>query len=41
VRQALAAHLARQERAAGASPSLLDRAEDLVGCFRGGPKALP
>jgi hypothetical protein len=40
VRRAIAAHLARGQRDAGAQPSLLDRADDLVGCFGGGPKHL-
>ena len=40
VRRAVAAYLARGERAAGGQPSLLDQADDLVGCFSGGPKDL-
>ena len=40
VRRAVADHLGRSRRDAGAQPSLLDRADDLVGCFDGGPKDL-
>jgi hypothetical protein len=40
VRRAVAAHLGRGQRNAGAEPSLLDRADDLVGCFSGGPRDL-
>jgi Ribbon-helix-helix protein, copG family len=38
--RAVAAYLARSERDGDAQPSLLDRADDLVGCFDGGPKNL-
>jgi hypothetical protein len=40
VRRVIAAHLGRSQRDVGALPSLLDRADDLVGCFGGGPKDL-
>jgi Ribbon-helix-helix protein, copG family len=40
VRRVIAAHLGRSQRDVGALPSLLDRADDLVGCFDGGPKDL-
>ena len=40
VRRAIAAHLERGQRDAGARPSVLYRADDLVGCFDGGPKDL-
>lgn len=40
VRRAVAAHLARNQRDVGTEPSLLEQADDLVGCFSGGPKDL-
>lgn len=40
VRRPIVAHLAQNRRDAGVQRSLLDRADDLVGCFDGGPKDL-